>query len=120
MRGTGPRYPRISKVPLELKYEQKKKTSIRALVSKFRDLLLYPFNMTTNYHSDYSYGTTTSYGKAYKKTYTNAALKKEIKAGFTEELRIGQKWHVIPMDWFDKWKLYINYDNDSNEVKNLQ
>ncbi len=73
--------------------------------------------MTTNYHGD-SYSTTT-YGNnyRYKKTYTVASLKKEIKAGFIEELRIGQKWHVIPMDWFDKWKLYVNYDNDLSEVR---
>ena len=88
------------------------------LLTKLRDLLLYPFDMHSPAyynHGDSNYNT----GYKYKKQYTTASLKKEIKAGFKEELRIAQKWHVIPMEWFDKWKLYVNYDDDLNEVRCL-
>jgi hypothetical protein len=36
---------------------------------------------------------------------------KFVKAGMGQALREGEKWHLIDSEWFNKWKLYVDFDN---------
>ena len=36
---------------------------------------------------------------------------KVVKAAMGQALKEGDKWYLIDSEWFNKWKLYVDFDN---------
>jgi hypothetical protein len=43
--------------------------------------------------------------------------KRKVKTGVTSSLMVQKTWQPIAMEWFEKWKLYVNYSNNADDAE---